>query len=34
LRSEEDLSFARLAWFELVTEYHKAQLALRRACGG
>lgn len=34
LRSEEDLSFARLAWFELVTEYNLAQIALRRACGG
>lgn len=34
LRAEEDLSFARLAWFELVTEYNKAQIALRRACGG
>ncbi len=34
LRSEEDLSFARLAWFELVTEYNKAQVALRRATGG
>lgn len=34
LRSEEDLSFARLAWFELVAEYNKAQSVLRRACGG
>ena len=34
LRAEEDLSFARLAWFELVAEYNKAQAALRRACGG
>lgn len=34
LRAEEDLSFARLAWFDLVTEYNKAQIALRRACGG
>lgn len=34
LRSEEDLSFARLAWFELVAEYNKAQATLRRACGG
>jgi outer membrane protein TolC len=33
LRAEEDLSFARLAWFDLVTEYNKAQIALRRACG-
>jgi outer membrane protein TolC len=34
LRAEEELSFARLAWFELVTEYNKAQVALRRATGG
>jgi outer membrane protein TolC len=34
LRAGEDLSFARLAWFELVAEYNKAQAALRRACGG
>lgn len=34
LRAEEDLSFARLAWFELVADYNKAQAALRRACGG
>ncbi len=34
LRAEEDLSFARLAWFDLVAEYNKAQAALRRACGG
>jgi outer membrane protein TolC len=34
LRAEEDLSFARMAWFDLVTEYNKAQIALRRACGG
>ena len=34
LRAEEDLSYARLAWFELVTEYNKAQVTLRRACGG
>jgi multidrug efflux system outer membrane protein len=34
LRAEEDLSFARLAWFELTAEYNKAQAALRRACGG
>ena len=34
LRAEEDLSFARMAWFDLVTEYNKAQIALKRACGG
>jgi outer membrane protein TolC len=34
LRAEEDLSFARLAWFELVADYNKAQAELRRACGG
>jgi len=34
LRAEEDLSFARMAWFELVAEYNKAQANLRRACGG
>lgn len=34
LRAEEDLSFARLAYFELVTECNKAQIALRRASGG
>ncbi len=34
LRSEEDLSFARLAYFELVADYNKAQAALRNACGG
>ena len=34
LRAEEDLSFARLAWFELVADYNKAQTALRRASGG
>ena len=34
LRAEEDLSFARLSWFELVADYNKAQVALRRACGG
>ena len=34
LQAEEDLSLARLAWFELVTDYNKAQAALRRACGG
>lgn len=34
LRAEEDLSFARLAWFELTADYNKAQIALRRATGG
>ena len=34
LRAEEDLSFARLAYFELVASYNKAQANLRRACGG
>lgn len=34
LRAEEDLSFARLAYFELVAEYNKAQAALRHASGG
>jgi outer membrane protein TolC len=34
LRAEEDLGFARLAWFELVADYNKAQAALRRATGG
>ncbi len=33
LRAEEDLSFARLTWFELVAEYNKAQANLRRALG-
>jgi outer membrane protein TolC len=31
LRSEEDLSFARLAYLDLITEYNKAQSDLRRA---
>ena len=34
LRAEEDLSFARLAYFDLVAEYNKAQAALRHATGG
>ena len=34
LRAEEDLSFARLAYFELVADYNKAQAQLRRATGG
>jgi outer membrane protein TolC len=34
LRAEEDLNFARLAWFDLITAYNKAQIALRRATGG
>ncbi|OYV03043.1 MAG: hypothetical protein CFE26_21540, partial [Verrucomicrobiales bacterium VVV1] len=34
LRAEEDLSFARLAYFELVANCNKAQANLRRACGG
>ena len=34
LRAEEDLSFARLAYFELVAEFNKAQAALRHATGG
>lgn len=34
LRAEEDLSFARLAYFDLVAEYNKAQAALRLASGG
>ena len=34
LRAEEDLSFARLAYFELVADYNKAQAALRHASGG
>ncbi len=34
LRAEEDLSFARLAWFEMTADYNKAQIALRRATGG
>ncbi len=34
LRDEEDLSLARLAYFELVAEYNKAQAALRYASGG
>lgn len=33
LLAEEDLSFARLAWFGLVAEYNKAQATLRRAIG-
>ena len=33
LRAEEDLSFARLAYFDLVAEYNKAQAALRHASG-
>lgn len=33
LRSEEDLSFARLAYFDLVTEFNSAQTALRYAMG-
>lgn len=33
LRAEEDLNFARLAWFELVAGYNKAQADLRRASG-
>jgi outer membrane protein TolC len=34
LRAEEDLSFARLAYFELVADFNKAQAALRQATGG
>lgn len=34
LRAEEDLNFARLAWFGLTTSYNHAQIALRRATGG
>ena len=33
LLAEEDLSFARLAWFGLVADYNKAQSTLRRAIG-
>lgn len=33
LRAEEDLSFARLTWFELVAQYNTAQASLRRATG-
>ena len=33
LLAEEDLSFARLAWFDLVAEYNKAQATARRAIG-
>jgi outer membrane protein TolC len=31
LRSEEDLSFARLAYFDLIADFNKAQSDLRRA---
>ena len=33
LRAEEDLSFARLTWFELVAQYNTAQATLRRTIG-
>jgi len=33
LRSEEDYDFARLAYFDLITQYNKAQAELRRARG-